>query len=215
MEGSLGANLPGGTGPGLLDVGWQEAHGALVSSAGIEEPELLADSVAEYGPAQGGQGWSYGFMEPEGAGTFEEMPSYVAGGADPGWYAGVGGVYWTMMDAESMHPNGETTTGGRQPVDQWAVRRWVSDVAGEIDVTGVFAKVSVDGESNGVAGYIYVDDVLSWAWYIEGWDDKGVAYTKRLTVEEGSTVDFVLDPWEADDRSDRSRFTAQVWSVVE
>ncbi len=180
-----------------------------------EEPELLADSVAEYGPVQGERGWSYGYLEPDGAGTFVQMPTYVEGGADPGWYAGVGGVYWTMMDAESAHPNGETTTGGREPVEQWAVRRWTSDVAGEIDVTGAFAKVSVDGESNGVAAYIYVDDVLSWAWFLEGWDNTGITYTKRFTVSEGSTVDFVIDPWQADDRSDRSRLTAQVWSVVE
>ena len=76
-------------------------------------------------------------------------------------------------------------------------------------------KVSVDGESNGVAAYIYVDDVLSWAWFLEGWDNTGITYTKRFTVSEGSTVDFVIDPWQADDRSDRSRLTAQVWSVVE
>ena len=36
---------------------------------------------------------------------------------------------------------------------------------------------------------------------------------KVLSVTAGSTVDFVLDPWNADDRSDRSTFTAQIWSV--
>lgn len=213
--GSLLGDLQGETprdyaNPGLGGGGW-----GFVGTQMEEEPELLADSVAEYGPEQGERGWSYGYLEPAGEGTFMEMPTYVAGGADPGWYAGVGGVYWTMMDAESAHPNGETTTGGRQAVEQWAVRRWTSDVEGEIDVTGAFAKVSIDGESNGVAAYIYVDDVLSWAWFLEGWDDKGITYSKRFTVAEGSTVDFVIDPWQADDRSDRSRLTAQVWSVVE
>ena len=135
------------------------------------------------------------------------------GGTDPGWYAELGGVYWTMMDASTMHPNGVTTTGGRQPVEQWAVRRWVSDVEGSIDVNGHFAKLSIDGESNGVGGYIFVDGEMSWAWYLEGWDDAGVDFAKTFEVHPGSTIDFMLDPWEADDRSDRSTLTAQIWSV--
>ncbi len=177
--------------------------------------ELLADSVAEFSGEQGRDGWYYGYLEPGGANTFVEMPSYVEGGADPGWYAGTGGVYWTMMDASTMHPNGVTTTGGRSPVEQWAVRRWISEVDGQIEVKGHFAKLSVDGTSNGVAAYVFIDGEMDWAWYLEGWDDGGVDYDKVLTVAEGSTVDIVLDPWKADDRSDRSTLTAQVWSVIE
>ncbi|GDX82041.1 hypothetical protein LBMAG42_38520 [Deltaproteobacteria bacterium] len=179
------------------------------------EPELLADSVAEFSGVQGENGWWYGYIEPGGSNSFALMPSYVEGGTDPGWYAQLGGVYWTMMDASTMHPNGVTTTGGRQPVEQWAVRRWVSDVEGSIDVSGHFAKLSVDGESNGVGGYIFVDGVMSWAWYLEGWDSAGVDFGKTFEVHAGSTVDFMLDPWEADDRSDRSTLTAQIWSVVQ
>jgi hypothetical protein len=213
-EGGLTVDGLADSGGVVRDFGLDQPRWGGLGTAVEDGPELLADSVLQYGPDQGGQGWSYGYLEPKGAAEFVEMPTWVTGGADPGWYAGVGGVYWTMVDAGSMHPNGETTTGGRQPVEQWAVRRWTSDVTGEIDVTGQFAKLSVDGESNGVAAYIYVDDVLVWAWYLEGWDDTGVTYTKRLSVEQGSIVDFALDPWEADDRSDRSRFTAQMWSVV-
>ncbi len=179
------------------------------------EPELLADSVTEFSGVQGENGWWYGYIEPAGSNTLALMPSYVEGGTDPGWYAQLGGVYWTMMDASTMHPNGVTTTGGRTPVEQWAVRRWVSDVEGTVDVVGHFAKLSVDGESNGVGGYIFVDGVMSWAWYLEGWDDGGVDFAKTFEVHPGSTVDFMLDPWEADDRSDRSTLTAQVWSVPE
>lgn len=176
-------------------------------------PQLLADSVAGFSDTQGANGWYYGYLEPDGANTFVEMPSYVAGGTDPGWYAALGGVYWTMMDASTMHPNGVVTTGGRQPVEQWAVRRWVSDVEGDVEITGHFAKLSVDGNSNGVAGYVFVDGAMDWAWYLEGWDNGGVDLDKVLSVHVGSTVDFVLDPWNADDRSDRSTFTAQIWSV--
>lgn len=204
------AVLPGEEGGELrVDLGLDRARVDLTAPAG---EVLVADSVTEFSDEQGRDGWSYGYLEPAAGGDVWEMPAFNAGGPDPGWYAAMGGVSWTMMDATTMHPNGVITTGGRQPVEQWAVRRWTSEVTGEVRVTGHFAKVSVDGESNGVAAYVYVDGELRWAWYLEGWDDVGVDYEKRLTVLEGSTVDFVLDPWEADDRSDRSTFTAQVWA---
>ncbi len=193
--------LPFEVGPGI-NLGGQAA-----------DPTLLADSVAEFSKEQGENGWSYGYIEPALANTFVPMSAYVEGGADPGWYAQLGGVFWTMADADTMHPNGTVTTGGRHAVEQWAVRRWESEVSGDVRMTGQFAKLSVDGTSNGVAAYIFIDGVMSWAWYLEGWDDTGIAFDKVLRVGEGSQVDFVLDPWEGDDRSDRSVFTAQVWAI--
>ncbi|MSQ01052.1 MAG: hypothetical protein EXR71_04040 [Myxococcales bacterium] len=197
----------------------EDAHLQIDPGFGIQRggqaggPTLLADSVAEFSDEQGKDGWSYGYVEPARANSFVPMNDYVAGGADPGWYAALGGVYWTMADAETMHPNGTITTGGRQAVEQWAVRRWTSEVSGEVRITGHFAKLSVDGTSNGVAGYIFIDGVMSWAWYLEGWDDTGIDFDKVLTVAEGSDVDIVIDPWEGDDRSDRSVLTAQVWTL--
>lgn len=209
VPGNEGPEVPSIVASGLTGIPLGEDD----TGEAVEGPELLADSVADFSAVQGRSGWTYGYLEPEGANTFIEMVNYVEGGADPGWYAALGGVYWTMMDASTMHPNGVVTTGGRQPVEQWAVRRWVSEEAGEIEVKGHFAKLSVDGESNGVAAYVFVDGVMTWAWYLEGWDDTGIDYDKVLTVGAGSTVDFVLDPWQADDRSDRSTFAGQVWSV--
>ena len=75
---------------------------------------------------------------------------------------------------------------------------------------GHLAKLSVDGDSSGVAGYIHVDGVTRWAWYIEGWDDVGTDVDKVVTVNVGSTVDFLLDPWESNDLSDRSYFYATI-----
>jgi hypothetical protein len=176
------------------------------------EPDLpLADSVAEFSSVQGKDNWFYGYYEPDTDSAFHEAGTFVSGGADPGWYAGAGGVTWTFLDAETMHPNGEVTTGGREPVEQWAVRRWVSEVEGDIRITGHLAKYWVDGASGGVAGYVFVDGEMVWAWYIEGWDDGGTDIDKVVTVAHGSTVDFALDPWESDDRSDRSLFTATIW----
>ncbi len=208
-RGELFVELPGDEEDAepMIDPGFEVPRG------GQGGPTLLADSVADFSEEQGEDGWSYGYLEPAGANTFVPMGAYVDGGADPGWYAALGGTYWTMADADTMHPNGTITTGGRHAVEQWAVRRWDSDVSGEVRMTGHFAKLSVDGTSNGVAAYIFIDGVMSWAWYLEGWDDAGIDFDKVLTVGEGSHVDFVIDPWEGDDRSDRSVFTAQVWSL--
>ncbi len=188
-----------------------ESGVVLPEGGGDDGPLLVADSVSGFSDQQGRDGWFYGYLEPDVDNTFLPMDTYNGGGADPGWYAATGGVFWTMIDAESMHPNGETTTQGRTPREQWAVRRWVSDVEGTVQLTGQFAKISVDGDSNGVAAYVFVDGEMRWAWFLEGWDNTGVAWEKAVDVRAGSTVDFVLDAWQSDDRSDRSLFTAQVW----
>ncbi|MBM4391128.1 MAG: hypothetical protein FJ090_08405 [Deltaproteobacteria bacterium] len=180
------------------------------SGTGGGEPVTLADSITGFSDVQGENGWWYGYIEPDGDNTFVEMASYNYGEPDPGWYAATGGNYWTFIDAETMHPNGETTTGGRLPVEQWAVRRWVSTVDGTVHLSGHLAKMAIDGETNGVNGYVYVDGVMRWAWYIEGWDDGGADLDKDVDVSVGSTVDFILDPRDSDDRSDRSYFYATI-----
>jgi hypothetical protein len=212
------ANLPGDTADsadtGLGDSGEPDSGGDTgpgdTGDSGEPAEEVLADSVSGFSNTQGENGWYYGYVEPDFADSFVEMPTFNEGGADPGWYAAAGGQYWTFIDADTMHPNGETTTGGRDPVEQWAVRRWVSTVDGDVHLTGHLAKLSVDGETNGVNGYVFVDGVMRWAWFIEGWDDVGVDIDKTITVAVGSTVDFTLDPVDSDDRSDRSYFTGTI-----
>ena len=178
-----------------------------------DDPQPVADSITDFTSVQGMNNWWYGYIEPKGTNTFTQAEVYVANGADPGWYALPDGQTWTFMDADTMHPNGETTTGGREPLEQWAARRWVSTVEGNLRITGELSKYYVDGTSSGVAGYVYVDGVMVWAWYIEGWDNTGVTFDKTLPVAVGSTVDFMLDPWESDDRSDRSVFTSQMFTA--
>lgn len=173
--------------------------------------DMIADSVSQFTSVQGMHGWFYGYLEPDNGNTFTEAEVYVSNGADPGWYALPDARTWTFMDATTMHPNGEITTGGREPLEQWAARRWVSTVEGNIRIAGDLSKYYVDGTSSGIAGYIYVDGVMVWAWYLEGWDEAGISFDKVAAVSVGSTVDFVLDPWESDDRSDRSMFTSQIY----
>lgn len=189
---------------------WRNQPATGIGALGVGE-EALASSVRDFSPVQGEKGWFYGYYDVAESDEFQPMAQFSSGGADPGWYVTTGGLYWTMMDASTMHPNGEVTTGGRSPVEHWAVRRWVSDYEGDVRITGHFGKYWADGESNGVGGYIFVDDEMSWAWYIEGWDTSGVEFDRVFTVQVGSTIDFAVEPWESDDRSDRSTFTAEIW----
>lgn len=178
-------------------------------------PEALADSVTGYAASQGTRGWYYGYVEPGTSPEFTLMANYVASGTDPGWYAGTGGTLWTMIEDDTMHPNGEVTTEGRNPIEQWAVRRWVSSYDGPVRITGHVAKVYEDGTTTGVLARVTINGVDVWSKHIEGWDDVGQDIDVTTEVTTGASVDFAVEPYGSDDRSDRTIFTATVWTVPE
>ncbi len=186
-------------------------------SGGEDEPEVvpeaLADSVTGYAASQGTRGWYYGYVEPGTSPDFTLMGNYVASGTDPGWYVGTGGALWTMIENDTMHPNGEVTTEGRSPVEQWAVRRWVSSYSGPVRITGHVAKVYEDGTTTGVLARITINGVDAWSEHIEGWDAVGKDIDVMAEVTTGASVDFAVEPYGSDDRSDRTVFTATVWTV--
>lgn len=168
--------------------------------------EIVADSVAEYSGTQGDYGWWYGYVEPSTSTDWVEMTHYLTGVTTPGWYADPS-QYWTSIADDAAHPNGLITSEGRSELEQWAVRRWVSDEVGLLTVHSHLAKNYEDGTTNGVAARVMVDGVEAMSWKIEGWDDEGTDDVFDITVAYGSTVDFVLDPYEAEDLSDRTTWT--------
>jgi hypothetical protein len=116
------------------------------------------------------------------------------------------GTYWTRITQEGGHPNGITTTTGRMPVDQWAVRRWLSTVAGTITIRGEVA--NLDNSANGVAARVVVDGATLWNQVVAGVAPPGSPYSVQAVVSAGSTVDFVIDPYQSHDSQDTFRFTA-------
>ncbi|MES2643500.1 MAG: hypothetical protein V4850_28710 [Myxococcota bacterium] len=170
------------------------------------ESLIVADSVAEFSGVQGSDGWYYGYVEPSTSPDWIEMSSYLSGVTTPGWYSDPS-QYWTSIADDAAHPNGLVTSEGRSPMEQWAVRRWVSDQVGVLHVASHIAKVYEDGTTNGVEARILVDGTEVSSSHIQGWDIVGVDEKVDVVVLMGSTIDFVLDPYEAQDLSDRTTWT--------
>lgn len=195
--------------------------GAAVFFAGAGSADAainVATSTAEFAGTQGQNGWFYGYYNKSSdntpgytSGEFQQFPRYTAAEK---WHIqnGVGGFY-TYMDFDRAHPNAAAASAGRQPVEHWAVRRWVSDVAGAVDIFGELAKCSAQG-GDGVIGQVFVDGQLMYTRDL-GYDQLvPVNYAFSANVNVGSIVDFVMLP-KATDHWDTTIFTGNiVMSVV-
>lgn len=153
---------------------------------------VIADSVADFSGVQGQHGWYYGYYtSPFSSDTFHTMTQFVGGT----WYEQAS-TYWTELWATGGHPNSPETSGGRQPVEQWAVRRWISTVSATVHLSGQLAKAQVGGD--GVAGHILVDGKEVWTYHVDGGDTVGQAYNLDVPVHIGSTVDTAIAPGPSD-----------------
>ncbi|MCW5939584.1 MAG: hypothetical protein KF884_01345 [Fimbriimonadaceae bacterium] len=187
----------------------------LAAASGI----VVADSVKEFSGRQGQDGWFYGYLDrgenqesDYDPGRFSMMSQYLesdSGARDyaPVWHASDPEV-WTFIAPTTMHPNSLGTTMGRTPREVWPVRRWVSEVPGQVTLRGNLSKNLAGGE--GLRGLIYVDGKLVWKADIAGNDQVGTDFSVTAKVKVGSLIDFVVDPL-GHDRFDHARFVAQVF----
>lgn len=169
---------------------------------------LITDSVKDFSDEQGKNNWFYGYMESPFQ-TLSDFKLMEENNEDGTWFVKEN-VFWTAITSQTLHPQGEVTSGGRTPLEQWAVRRWESDFNGDINISGVFEKFNTGG-GDGTSGFIYVDGVNVWEKQIAF--DGGVNYEINTSVKNGSKVDFVLTPGvNSDDRNDTTKFTALIIS---
>ena len=120
---------------------------------------------------------------------------------------GAGG-FWTAVNETGTHPNGYE---GRQAVEHWAIRRWVSEVAGDVVITGRLAKREDTTNGDGIIGMIFVDGGGQYSQTVAGSDDVGYDYSVCVSVTAGSNVDFAVSAGDAgDEGSDSTLFTAIV-----
>jgi Glycosyl hydrolase catalytic core len=175
---------------------------------------IAAASERDFGDAHGSNGWHYGQYDGDGAGEgngaepagaysdddFERLV-LADGEAERSWRDP--GLRWLAINRSSVHPS---VTDGR-PV--WPVRRWISDIAGKVRITG---SVSRGGRGDGTRAVILLDGTQIFATDIGGPDgETALDYEVYATVQEGSTVDFAVTPGPGTDVDyDATRFTAIV-----
>ncbi|MBN2296485.1 MAG: PEP-CTERM sorting domain-containing protein, partial [Pirellulales bacterium] len=106
------------------------------------------------------------------------------------------------------HPNGTNANMSRLPVEQWAVRRWVSEVTGEITISGVMDPIN--------GGNMYTHVIIDGSEvYQHQVPNEEFNYTVIADVNVGSTVDFVISPNNHDDVNGDTKFTATIDFVPE
>ena len=159
----------------------------------------IANSELDFSGVQGQNNWYYGYYDgPFNSSDFQQMPQF-----NGSWWI-ENGIYWTSLWATGGHPNGQNANGGRLPVQQWVVRRWVSEIDGVVDLSG-----SLQGGST--IGRIFVDGVENFSQIING---QTTNYNLRVAIQKGTSVDFVIDPQDNNDLDDSTLFTTKILSNI-
>lgn len=177
----------------------------------IPTPFVVADSVAEFSAVQGQGGWSYGYYAtPPSAATFQRItafdPTPEGASSEGKWWVNQP-ISWAAIWRNGQHPGAETSSCGKQVTADWTVRRWTSDVAGQIRLAGHIGK-QLDGFDGAIARII-VDGFEIYTRNVSGSDLTGVDYQVFANVSVGSSVDFVVSP-QGSDCNDWIGFTAVI-----
>jgi hypothetical protein len=194
--------------------------GLLLYLSPLRADIIIADSVTQFAGQQGSNNWYYGYWQKTGDvdGIYNYEADFVPF-TQFGVYTIVGGTawntssssYWTGLAAIGGHPNGVQTSGGRTPVEQWAIRRWISHVDASITITGRLAKFNTSSNGDGIVGAIIVDGIEVFSRQISATDGVGVNYSVTATVFPGSIIDLIITPGSASwDANDGTRLTTTI-----
>jgi hypothetical protein len=217
VAGTAGTGGSGGSG-GSEPVPGEAGQGGSAP----EPPRILADSVADFSKVQGQHGWYYGYDDGTSASyapmtRMDVITTYEPPTGDQ-WDCWVNDTvaHWTQIFQLGAHANGTNTSAPSEPLLQRAVRRWLSNYEGDVKISGEVAKidVGVSAGANGVEALIVVDGVELDSFVVGAEDTGGWSYEVPAHVNVGSTVDFVLDPFESNDHHDLTRFTGIIERVV-
>lgn len=186
---------------------------ARVYQGTIVAPTVVADSVADFGGVQGGNGWFYGYYDrgtdPDSTYSVAELnttdPNWTFVGSS--WALGPGDPPWSIIGVNTWHPNGPSPR-------HWVVRRWVSDVSGEAHARVRFAKQNTSC-GNGVTLRVLTNGVQAAAFTIAGGDGTGIDRVIHFpSLAIGDVLDFALDSVGTDgdpqDGCDGSFFTGTI-----
>lgn len=208
---------------------------ATLCGSALANPVIIADSVADFGGVQGENGWHYGYYNLEDISTesgvsvalsdFRQLSSF---NASTGWWAvnaeaasgntangSVPGAY-TVITRSRMHPNAAWGTANVVPDEQWASRRWISSVTGEITISGLIAHheyFGVNMVGNGTIAHILVDGQSVFSYDVGLMDFQGTFYSLDLNVVQGSVIEMVVGA-KGNPLYDATTFTMRVSTLV-
>lgn len=194
------------------DSGWQSGPTGLGYDDGPEFIEVeVADSIEEFSGTQGQDGWDYMIYTYHNTTPNDEF--YNSGGASPlSEAAHWDGTDWEIATTGLRIANDEVFPGSLfinasvGTAAQMPVRRWTSDVAGQIKITGDLNNPDPSGD--GVTARIFVDDVEIYTQFLNGNADT-VDVTANVNV--GSIVDVVVDLGTARDNvGDTTQFNVEI-----
>jgi hypothetical protein len=192
-----------------IEIGFNDADwNGVTPSIGFESqspaPVVVADSAADFSGIQGQDNWFYGYYNRTHdtnapgyhATNFIAFPNDTSQPwSDDNFWTGVqwdwfqGNPPWTEVGRTNVHPN-----GGNSGVEHWAIRRWVSEVAGTIRVDWFLAKANVGG-GDGVTGRIFHNNTLRDSVLIPFNNSAGTNRSVVITgVQPGDSIDVALDP---------------------
>ena len=175
---------------------------------------LVADSVRDFSGEQGARGWFYGYWDQSADGDgaydpgtdFRPLPNFgddAVNGLSRHdefttgelWYL-EDGRFYTSLWAEGGHAHGEMNLGDYARAAHWVVRRWVSTVDSEVEINGRAGKTMPWGENWGgdVVFRIVADGTTIYEATV---DDAGEPYSVTTSVDDGTTVDFLIGPGRA------------------
>lgn len=150
---------------------------------------VFTNSKADFGSVQSQKGWRYGYLAVNGqTSSFTDL-AYQASSAN-WWASDATAIIAPIIDNAWMHPGWDGTMNGK-----WADRRWVSDVAGLVLVTGTVHRASDGGD--GVAAHFYLngaeltDQELT---LLPAPSGTTMNYAFELALHAGDILDFAVDP---------------------
>jgi hypothetical protein len=157
---------------------------------------LLADSVSGYSKTPGQNGWYYGYADIDSASAYEpsqfrQMTWGIWGNDSYRW---LGTSSYHFASADQMHPS-----------NAWAIRRWISNVAGKVTLSGTTSRG--DG-GDGANIRIFVDGREVYSRHLA--PGQTIDYSvPEIEVNVGSMIDFTVNQG-SESSFDVTQFTSLV-----
>lgn len=172
----------------------------------LRRDSVIASSIDDFSNQQDGTGWSYGFYfaPPDVHYSPERFRPLVWNNDD--W-----SYFWTTPGPSSIRiSTGSAHPGNHLGLPAWAIRRWRSNFAGDIVISGTFSKGTRAGD--GVKALIFVDGRVIYSTEIGGrLNPLTDNFSVSTSVHRGSIVDFAITPGPLQDIAfDNSSFSALI-----